>query len=74
MDDMGYQRIEVKPIAGALGAEIEGADLKGRLDNTTMDEIHRAFLDHSVIFFRGQKLDPGQQRSEERRVGKECRL
>jgi taurine dioxygenase len=66
---MTYQRIDVKPIAGALGAEIEGADLGSRLDNTTMDEIHRAFLDYSVIFFRGQKLDPGQQLAFARRFG-----
>ena len=66
---MGYQRIEVKPISGALGAEIEGADLKGGLDNSTMDEVHRAFLEYSVLFFRGQKLDPAEQLSFARRFG-----
>jgi len=58
---MGYRTIEVKPLAGALGAEISGVDLSRDLGNATFDEIHRAFLDHLVIFFRGQTLTPRQQ-------------
>ena len=50
-----YQRIAVKPIAGALGAEIQGANLKA-LDDETFAEIRRAFADHSVIFFKEQDL------------------
>jgi taurine dioxygenase len=54
----GYERIAVTPIAGALGAEIGGVDLTAALDNRTTDEIHRAFREHAVIFFRNQKLTP----------------
>ncbi|HET9692620.1 MAG TPA: TauD/TfdA family dioxygenase, partial [Acidimicrobiales bacterium] len=52
----GYDRISVAPVAGALGAEISGVDLAGDLDEVTVAEIRQAFLDHHVVFFRGQDL------------------
>lgn len=55
---MSYERIEVRPLAGALGAEIGGADLTHPLDNPTTEELHRAFREHLVIFFRDQALSP----------------
>jgi taurine dioxygenase len=51
-----YRRIVVKPISGALGAEVEGANLAA-LDDETFAEIQRAFADHLCLFFRGQELD-----------------
>jgi hypothetical protein len=36
-----YRKIEVKPIAGALGAEIIGVDVK-RVDEDTFAEVHAA--------------------------------
>ena len=62
------KRIEVKPIAGALGAEIVGADL-GKLDDETFAEIEAAWLEHLVVFFRGQTLTPEQQIAFARRFG-----
>ena len=55
---MSYKTIDVKPVSGALGAEVEGVDLSADLDNETFDDIHQAFLDHQVIFFRDQHLTP----------------
>jgi taurine dioxygenase len=63
-----YRRIEVKPIAGALGAEIAGADL-GTLDDETFDEIHAAWLEHLVVFFRNQTITPEQQLAFAKRFG-----
>jgi taurine dioxygenase len=57
---MGYSRIEVEPIAGALGAEVRGVDLREPLDNATVDEIHRAFTENLVIVLRDQQLDADQ--------------
>jgi len=55
---MAFQHIEVRPVAGALGAEVFGADLSKPLSNAQADEIHQAFLDNLVLFFRDQQLDP----------------
>jgi taurine dioxygenase len=64
-----YSRIAVRKFAGALGAEIEGVDLGGPLDNETFAEIHRAFLDNLVICFRDQHLTPDQHKDFGRRFG-----
>lgn len=55
-----FHRIRVRPIAGALGAEIEGVDLAQPLDEATVAEIRLALLDHLVIFLRDQELTPEQ--------------
>jgi taurine dioxygenase len=55
---MGYRYIEVRPIAGALGAEIEGVDAARPLAPEVLAEIRRAWLDHLVIFLRDQQLTP----------------
>lgn len=53
--------LEVRRIAGALGAEIHGVDLARDRDDTTTRAIRRAWLDHGVVFFRGQDhLSPSQ--------------
>ncbi len=66
---MAYKTITVKPISGALGAEIEGVDLSKELSNETFDDIHQAFLDHVVIFFRDQHLTHDQHKAFGRRFG-----
>jgi taurine dioxygenase len=64
-----YRTIEVRRIAGALGAEIHGVDLARTLPDETVAEIRRAFLDHLVIFFHGQTLSPGEFMAFARRMG-----
>lgn len=59
--ETAYKRITVTPIAGSLGAEIGGVDCSKPLDKETFDEVHRAFLENIVIYFRDQKLDPDLQ-------------
>ena len=62
-------RLEIQPIAGALGAEIHGVDLGSDLDDATVAEIRQALLDHCVIFFRDQEFDAGQHKRLARRFG-----
>jgi len=64
-----FRKIEVKRIAGALGAEIHGADLRKALADETVAEIRRAFLEHLVVFFRDQELTPPQFMAFARRMG-----
>ena len=50
----------VRRIAGALGAEIEGVDLRGPLSKELAAELRAAWLEHLVVFFRGQDLSLAQ--------------
>ena len=56
-----YRHIEVRPIAGALGAEIEGVNGARPLEGEVIAEVRQAFLDHLVIFLRNQTLTPQEQ-------------
>ena len=64
-----YRYIEVRRIAGALGAEIGGVDISRPLPNAVVAEIRQAFLDFLVIFFRGQELAPHEQLTFAQRFG-----
>jgi taurine dioxygenase len=64
-----YRHIEVRPIAGALGAEIGRVDISQSLPAAVIAEIRQAWLDHLVIFIRGQKLSPQAQVHFARRFG-----
>src|SRR5215470_13957526 len=64
-----YRHIEVRPIAGALGAEILGVDMARDLEDDVVAEMRQAFLDNLVIFLRGQKAAPHQQLAFAKRFG-----
>ena len=66
---MKSNSIEVRPIAGAIGAEIHGIDLADSPSDEQFDTVRRAFLDHQVIFFRDQALDPDSHKDLGRRFG-----
>ena len=66
---MNYETIAVKPIAGALGAEVSGVDLARPLPDATICEIRAALLKHLVIFFHDQQLTPEQHLAVGRRFG-----
>jgi taurine dioxygenase len=51
------QTVTVKPTGAALGADIEGVDLRHELPLATVDAIKQAWSDHLVLRFRGQHLD-----------------
>ena len=61
--------LEVRPIAGSLGAEIGNVDLSVDLDDATVADIRAAFLDHHVLVFRDQELTAEQQMVFGRRFG-----
>jgi alpha-ketoglutarate-dependent taurine dioxygenase len=67
---MAKSKIEVRPIAGGIGAEISGVDLGKELTEETVADIRRAWLDHCVIFFRDQDLPPARFLAFAKRFGK----
>ncbi len=64
-----YRHLEVRPIAGAAGAEIAGVDLATDFSDEVLGEIRAALLAHLVIFFRDQQLTPDRQLAFARRWG-----
>ncbi|NYT36873.1 taurine dioxygenase [Allopusillimonas soli] len=50
--------MEIRKIAGALGAEITGVDLSGGMSAAQAAEARQALLDHQVIFLRDQDITP----------------
>ncbi len=52
--------MHIKRIAGALGAEIHGVDLRQPCNESEIALIRQALLDNLVIFFRDQSLEPAQ--------------
>ncbi len=63
------QSLNIRRVAGALGAEISGVDLAQPLPDETIAAIRRALVEHQVIFFRDQDLTPAQQVAFGRRFG-----
>ena len=48
-------QFKVVPAQAALGAEVEGIDLK-KLDDATFKAVHEAWLNNVLLVFRGQSL------------------
>jgi len=61
--------IRVENLGAALGAEVSGVDLSRPLAAGTFAEIRRAWLDHLVLRFRGQKLSDPQLLAFSRQFG-----
>ncbi len=59
-EPVDFKHIEVKPIAGTMGAEILGVNLT-ELDDETFDELYKAWLRHQVVVLRDQDITPDQQ-------------
>ena len=66
---MSKDRLEIRPISGALGAEVYGIDLVQSLNSTDVKNIRKALLEHLVIFFRNQFITPSQQLSFAKHFG-----
>ena len=61
--------INIRKLSGAIGAEISGVDLTCEMSDDTYSAIHRAWLDHVVIFFRDQNLSNAQYLAFAERMG-----
>jgi taurine dioxygenase len=61
--------IRVQPVAGALGAEVEGIDLRAPFDAPTLAALRGAFIAHQVLFFHGQDIGPADHLALARHFG-----
>jgi len=66
---MKYETIQVTPLTPTIGAEITGIDLAKPLSDQQFHEIHHAFTQHLVIFFREQDITTEQHKAFGRRFG-----
>jgi taurine dioxygenase len=66
---MSYQSISVTPLTPHIGAEIGQIDLTRPLSNREVTELHDAFAEFGVIFFRDQPIDLAQHVALARHFG-----
>ena len=62
MSDAVDLDFQIKPIAGALGAEIKGIDL-AQVEPAQVNRIREIFNRYHVLVFREQTLSPSQQKT-----------
>ena len=60
--------IRVVPTGGGVGAEVLGVDLRG-VDDAAFAAVHRAWIAHGVLLFRGQRLTDEDLVGFSRRLG-----
>ena len=61
--------ITVNPVAGRIGAQIDGVDISRPLDPEAVEVIQQALDTWRVVFFRGQQLDHASQIAFGRQFG-----
>ncbi len=66
---MAHRNLDVRRVAGALGAEVHGVDVAAPLPDATIAAIRALLLEYGVIFFRDQNLDNAGLKSFASRFG-----
>ena len=54
---LGPVPFETVPLSAVFGAEIRGLDLSAAADDAVLAALRRAWLEHSVLLVRGQRID-----------------
>ena len=62
-------KLGITPVTPMLGAEVSGVDLGAPLDEEIFAALHGALLEHQVLFFRDQHLDPASHVAFGKRFG-----
>lgn len=65
----GDDMLETHSVTVALGAEVSGLDLGGAVSEAYIDSIHDALMQHQVLFFRDQSLNPSAMLALAERLG-----
>lgn len=61
--------ITFHPVAGALGAEVMGIDLRQPIDDPSFERLEDGLQRYQVLFFREQRIGPEHHRALARRFG-----
>ena len=66
-------KLTIQPLTPTLGAEISNIDIK-KLDKPAFETLYKLWLEHKVLFFRGQDIDLEDLLGFSRRFGELMRL
>ena len=66
---MSRTQLHFEPIAGALGAEVSGIDLREPLAPEVQKELHDGWMEHLVLFFREQPVSRDEHKDFARNFG-----
>jgi alpha-ketoglutarate-dependent taurine dioxygenase len=61
--------LELVPITGSIGTEVRGIDVTGDISDRDFDRIYQAWIDTTILLFRGQDMTPAQHVEFTRRFG-----
>ena len=61
--------LSIRRLTATLGADVAGIDLRAPLCDEGLSALRKALLDHHVLFFRDQPLEPEQQLALAKRFG-----
>lgn len=64
-----FKHIKVTPVSPALGAEVDGLDLRQEVSAEQLDEIRQAIAENLVLVFRNQEIDAEQHKRFARHFG-----
>ncbi|HVZ08918.1 TauD/TfdA dioxygenase family protein [Rhodopila sp.] len=63
------ERLEVRPLHPALGAEVRGIDMRRPLDQATFDALHEIWMRHLVLVFPEQHVSDAEHVAFTRHFG-----
>lgn len=69
MGSLPRLRLGAQPIAGRVGAAIDGIDLREPLGPDEIEQLHWLLAERGVVIFTDQKLDPAGHRTFAQRLG-----
>ena len=61
--------MQIKRLSGAVGAEILGVNLVGKISDALIADIRKVWLEHGVVFFRDQNMSMDQFQHFAQRFG-----
>ncbi|MCB1645444.1 MAG: TauD/TfdA family dioxygenase [Pseudomonadales bacterium] len=61
--------LKLTPVAGALGAEVDGINLCAPLSDDQFEALNQALLEYEVLFFRNQPMKPADHAALADRFG-----